>query len=408
MNHIALLTGHHLCNNPRVMKAAAALAAAGHRVTVLGGWYDAALKARDRALMQAAPYEFRAVLDATAGNLAPRIRSKLGSMSHRMLGHEHVWQLGYAYPRLRRVAFAENADLYIAHSEQALAVGAELLRAGRRVGVDMEDWFSQDLPEESRRARPVALLAQLERTLLQQGAPRFCTSHAMSAALAAAYGCAPPAVIYNAFAWRERGTIDGKLKDRKDKRRPSIHWYSQTLGKGRGLEILLAALAHVPHEAEIHLRGTPAAGFADWIAANAPAGWRARIVVHPVMRNGELLSRIAEHDIGFAGELSACKSRDLTITNKMFHYLLAGLAIVASDTAGQREIAAAAPGAVSLYGPDDARALAAALSALLQSPQNMAAAKSAALAAAQEKFCWERQEQTLLSAVAAALQGRAA
>lgn len=404
MVQIAILTGNHLCNNPRAMKEAAALAAAGHRVTVFGAWLDPALKARDRALAEAAAYEFRAVIDGTvSGNLAPRIRSKLGSMSHRVMGRENRWQLGYAYPHLRRAAFAANADLYIAHSEQALAVCAELLGAGRRAGVDMEDWFSQDLPEEARRGRPVAMLGQMERLLLQKGAPRFCTSRAMSAELASVYGCAPPTVIYNSFPWRDRKTLDGKLKDRKDRSRPSIHWYSQTLGPGRGLEILLQALADVPHDGEIHLRGTLASGFGDLLRTHAPAPWRERIFVHPVVQNDELLSRIAEHDIGFAGELPYCRNKDLTVSNKMFHYLLAGLAIVASGTAGQREIAEKAPGAVSIYKPDDPSALARQLCTLLQSPEMLAAAKSAALRAAEDTFCWEKQEQTLAGSVSAAL-----
>ena len=42
--------------------------------------------------------------------------------------------------------------------------------------------------------------------------------------------------------------------------------------------------------------------------------------VHPVVHNDELLSRIAEHDIGFAGEMKYCQSRDLTVTNKIFTF----------------------------------------------------------------------------------------
>ena len=62
-----------------------------------------------------------------------------------------------------------------------------------------------------------------------------------------------------------------------------------------------------------------------------------------------MLSRIAEHDIGFAGEQNYCRSRDLTVTNKILHYLLGGLAVIASDTAGQRQIAAQAGEAVRVY-----------------------------------------------------------
>jgi glycosyltransferase involved in cell wall biosynthesis len=399
--HIAILTGNHLCNNPRVIKEAEALAKAGYRVKVFGAWFDPRLKARDRALIEATDYKFIPVLDTTRDDMAamiPRARSRLGSLVQRTANWENAWQLGYAYPYLQHAALRENADLYICHSEQALAVGADLLRRRARVGVDMEDWFSEDIPAEARRHRPVRLLHRLEHKLLTEGAFSFCTSRAMSAALAEAYGCRAPTVIYNAFPWAERKTIDGTAKDRTKNARPSIHWYSQTLGAGRGLEILLSAFAQVSHDAEIHLRGTIASGFGDWLRANIPVRWRDRVFIHEPVHNDVLLSRVSEHDIGFAGEVPHCQSRNLTITNKMFHYLLGGLAVVASDTSGQREVAAQAPGAISLYPPEDATALAAQLSALLQSPERLAAAKRAALAAA-EVLCWEKQEQILVSAI---------
>ena len=115
--------------------------------------------------------------------------------------------------------------------------------------------------------------------------------------------------------------------------------FSQTLGPGRGLEDLIAALPLVKRDAEIHLRGNPVSGFENWLAHRLPEDWRNRIVVYPLVTNAELLSRIAEHDVGFAGEPSLIRSRDLTVTNKILYYLLAGLAVLASDTTGQREVA---------------------------------------------------------------------
>src|SRR5207244_12822049 len=96
-----------------------------------------------------------------------------------------------------------------------------------------------------------------------------------------------------------------------------------------------------------------------------PEGRRRRICVHPLVTNDQLLPRIAEHDIGFAGETTLCRSRDLTITNKILHYLLGGLAVVASDTSGQREVACQAPAAVHLYPSGDPGGLGARLNMLL-------------------------------------------
>jgi glycosyltransferase involved in cell wall biosynthesis len=404
--HIFILSGNHLCHNPRVIKEATSLAEAGHEVTVLGAWIDPTLKMQDELLAGSIPFSFTPVKDITAGisrDLVPRTRSRLGAIACEFGGFENRWQLGYTYPHLRRAAFRCRGNLYIAHSEPGLAVAADLHRRGRRVAVDMEDWFSEDLLPEARRNRPLRLLRRLEGELLTEGGFASCPSQAMSRALAQEFGCRPPAVIYNAFAWAERRLLDGLYKDRAERGRASIHWFSQTIGPGRGLEDLLAALPQVTHAAEIHLRGNPVAGFAAWLAERTPEAWRGRILVHGLVPNQELLSRIAEHDIGFAGEMKYCRSRDLTVTNKFLQYLLAGLAAVVSDTAGQQEVAEQAGDAVLLYPSGDAAALAAQLNALLGSSDRLDRAKAAALAAAEKTFCWERQERVLLEGVGRAL-----
>jgi len=401
---IVVLTGGHICHNPRAMKEATALANVGYDVRILGGWIDPLLKKRDRELMASLPFRYLPVIDITtnvASRTAVRIKSKFAGMAYR-IGHENMWQLGYAYTALRRLAFRQQAELYIAHSEQAMAVAVDLLRAGRRVGVDMEDWFSEDLLPDARRHRPLHLLRSLECELLVQGTYVSCPSYSMSEALSRAYRCAPPTVIYNAFHWSDRKSIDGVLKDRKNRHVPSIHWFSQTLGPGRGLEDLFAALPLVDHMVEIHLRGN-VAGFEQWLRGRVPEIWRDRIFIHSLVSNEELLSRVAEHDIGFAGELTYCRSRDLTVTNKILHYLLGGLAVVASDTAGQREVAKQAQGSVFLYSPGNAHSLAVALNLLLASTEKLNQAKASALRAAEQTFCWERQERVLLENVENAL-----
>jgi glycosyltransferase involved in cell wall biosynthesis len=403
--HIVILTGNHLCNNPRVIKEGTTLANAGFSVTAIGAWFDKSLKARDVEMQRGLPFGFKPAMDVAdnpSRRLRLRLSAKIGSITHRLVRFENRRQLGYAYSALR-TASRQPASLYIAHSEAAIAVAADLLREGRLVGIDAEDWFSEDMPMEARKDRPVRLLRDLERQLLNLGRYSACPSHAMSEALAREFGCPQPTVIYNAFPWSDRESIDGLSKDRTDRNLPSIHWFSQTLGHGRGLEDLISALPLLKHKAEIHLRGKPVIGFDSWLAHRVPENWRGRITVHGPVSNAELLSRIGEHDIGFAGETPLIRSRDLTITNKILYYLLGGLAVVASDTSGQREVAAHAPGGVFLYQSGDAPALAARLNTLLGSLGTLKQAKSAALAAAEQTFCWERQKKTLLESIHRAL-----
>ena len=225
----------------------------------------------------------------------------------------------------------------------------------------------------------------------------------MSTALAETYECPPPSVTYNAFPWADRASLDGLAKDRAARGKPSIHWVSQMIGPGRGLEDLFASLPFLKNDVEIHLRGNRIEGLDAWLRSALPAGWNDRVFFHGVVSNEELLSRIAEHDIGFAGEIPFCANKRTTVSNKILHYLLGGLAVVASDTPGQREVAEMAQGAISLYPSGDASALARRIDTLLETPQALSEAKLAALRAAQQTFCWEHQEATLLKAVTAAI-----
>lgn len=410
---ICLISGNHLCHNPRVLKEADTLSAAGYRIQVLGAALDRDLAAADRKLMTSRDWTFTPVVDMTRESPSDgartllRARTKGGRILGQTLGLENHWQLGYCAPELLSAARKSDASLFIAHSEQALWVVNALHRDGRATATDMEDWFSEDLLPEAREERPIALLRTLEAQTLRTARHASCTSTAMSRALAVQYECAPPAVIYNAFAWSDRQSIDASYRDRRDRSLRSIHWYSQTIGPGRGLEDLLPALASVRADVEIHLRGNLPPASKAWLDGLIEPRWRERIYIHPLVPNEELLSRIAEHDIGFAGEMTYCRSRELTVTNKILHYLLAGLAVVASNTPGHLEVADAAPGAVLTYVSGDRKGLAERINALLSSPDCQMSAQQSALRAAERTFCWEKQRDVLLQSVSRALDAPA-
>ncbi len=410
---ILILSGNHLCNNPRVIKEAQLLAEAGGEVIVLGAWLDAQRAERDRRLLIGKPWRFIPVVDFTRQDVSGkwlafwrRVRRRLACWAYRWTRFSSCWQLGYAAPELLKAAREIGGVLFIAHSEQALWAVRALAGpegAGAVVGVDIEDWFSEDLPRAARGERPTRLLWKLERWALQYAVFCTCPSEVMADALAQKAGTRRPAVVYNAFPWGERAMIGEGFKDRVDFSVASLHWFSQTLGPGRGLEDLFAALPLVEHDLEVHLRGVEVPGVRKWIAESLPKKCRAQIFIHPVVENSELLSRISEHDIGFAGEQRDVVNADLTISNKILHYLLGGVAVLASDTAGQREVAERAAGAVWMYQAGNPQSLAAALNDLLSSPQRLEKARRAALVAAHGFYCWERASQVLLDQVAIAL-----
>jgi glycosyltransferase involved in cell wall biosynthesis len=359
---------------------------------------------RDRLLMVNKKWRFAPIIDFQPtqrfNNWAVRLQGRLAREKYLRFGIFSPELLGYGVKAMLKAARQANADLTIVHSEAGLWVGNQLLDEGFRVGVDFEDWFSEDLLPEDRHIRPIAQLKRLESRLAQECTYCLTTSHALAQGLAKAYHAPQPAVIYNAFPRSERSQIDHQKRDHQNLNLPSVHWFSQTIGPGRGLETLFQSLSYINIPLEIHLRGNYPESSRQWLESLVPPGWCDRLFIHPTVPNSELLSRIAEHDIGLALECNEIPSRNLTVTNKLFQYLQAGLAVIATDTDGQREILSQYPALGRLVSNDNPIALAQAINELLCEPDKLNAAKVASLEAFKEKFSWEQQSDKLSQLIA--------
>ena len=169
MTKVVILSGNHLCHNPRVLKEADALCEHGFEVVVLGAVISEPLSKRDIALMKNRQWSFIPVINLDSSkirNIILRLRKKIGKVLLNKINIETSWMLGYATPELLSIALNHKADLYIAHSEQAMWVANRLMKRGFNVGIDMEDWYSEDLTAEAREKRPLKLLKTLESNLL--------------------------------------------------------------------------------------------------------------------------------------------------------------------------------------------------------------------------------------------------
>ena len=404
--HIVIVTGAHLCRNPRVVKEAEALADVGYRVTVLRPVFSQDLADLDAELAAGAGWTVQTTVNLAEGRLRPlleRLTRRLASEAVRR-GAEPPDALGYGVRRTLRLARTLDADLTIGHQEVGLWVANRLAEAGRCVGVDIEDWYSEDLPPANRQSRATRLLRREEAVAIRRGGHVTTTTDALARALQREFGGEAPTTVYNAFPWSDRRTLDGETQDRKgeEEGRLSLHWVSQTIGTGRGLEEVVDALADVAAPVALHLRGYSSpeveAALRHRLRSDSPH----RIVLHDPVPPRELLSRIAEHDVGLALELGASLNNNLTASNKIHHYLLAGLPVIASDTAGQQEVATKAPDAVVTFPAGDVPALARAISGFA-SRAALERASVAALDAARREFHWEHQRQSLVASVETAL-----
>lgn len=399
---ILILTSGPLCRNPRVLKEATALGQAGFDVTVMTIANIARFEVFDREILKTAPFR-KIALDhlrreplARARTLLSRLHTWLARRAAR-LGVESAGALGPARS-LGRMARAFPADLTIVHTELPFCIGHRLLRLGRRVATDFEDWHSEDLLPDAQTGRPVRLIRRVERDLMRQSAYASTTSHAMAAALQAALGGPRPVVLTNSFPLQPAPMPGAR-------RRPeSFFWFSQTIGPGRGLEPFIAAWRRTAQPSRLCLLGDVDHAYRMKLVNRVPAARRSQLEFLPITSPEELPAVIARHDVGLALEAGIPASRNYTITNKILQYFNAGLGVLASGTAGQREVLARAPDAGHVVDLNETGELTQLLDALLADPARLAAMGAAARRAAEECYCWEKEIPRLVAAVERALK----
>lgn len=399
MSRICLVTGAPLCRNPRVVKEAYALAEAGHRVVIVRPVLTDVWLAQDDDLMSSFSGEIETSADLRGTSLAAiryRAERRISAELVSRMGMQLAGATAYGIRRALEIARKVSAAMTIGHQETGLFVCEELQRSNQTIGLDFEDWYSRDLLPSARKSRPVDALKSAEKRVAQKAAQTTATSLAMGKAISYVYKAPLPISVYNAFPSSDRSLIKSDYRIESQKVR--LIWFSQTIGAGRGLEPLFEALSKIGREFQLTLIGSETPGYLEGLSRRFPLS-HGELVTKPPVPPGSLLGELANHDIGMALEVPHCASRDLTITNKIFHYLQAGLAIVASETRGQREAARRARGAIEIITGNDGEALRSALRTLMNDRQKLEAMKAASWRAGSGLMSWERQQHRLVESV---------
>jgi len=186
---------------------------------------------------------------------------------------------------------------------------------------------------------------------------------------------------------------------------PGARGISATIGPGRGLEDVFGALPRVGSRVALHLYGGVANGQEGWLERHlARVRERTEVVVHPLQPANAMLAALAHHQIGLSLDGGDCLNRSLTVGNKFFLYLQAGLACIATDTAGHRSVFPPEARYGGTYRSGDVAQLASVVEALAN-PSALAAAQRAAWIAGRTTYVWDREKPLFLEAVAGALAG---
>lgn len=228
----------------------------------------------------------------------------------------------------------KNNNIIFCFKEIGLLVGENLLKSGcRNIIFDFEDWFSEDLPQKSRRYRPIKLLKLYEKNVIVKKSDILVPSSEMKLGLESTYGIGNFHIYYNSF---NSNITETGLKSESYKIK--LIWFSQTISFNRGLEDFFNILDYVQHPIHIDLIGTVDSEFTGFIDNKFKSyNTGHSYALQGFVKDHELDSYIVNAHFGLALEKPEIISRDLTITYKCFRYLMNATPLILSKTKGQEE-----------------------------------------------------------------------
>jgi glycosyltransferase involved in cell wall biosynthesis len=302
-------------------------------------------------------------------------------------------------PDLISAAKKVPADLYIAHYPAALpaaAIAADVHRA--KFAFDAEDFHPGDWPPSSAYDFKRRMLRSIEESYLKGCSYITAASPGIADAYAAEYQISRPAVVLNTFPLSHapaHSTPKGTALPR-----PSVYWFSQTVGPDRGLECAVRAIGISRSRPHLYLRGKPARGFLENLFVLADeVGVREQIHILPPAEPENMEKLASTYDLGFSGESGHTKNNQIALGNKIFSYLLAGLPVVLSDVPAHRSLVSKLGGAARLYRIGDPISLASVIDTFLCDLCELAQARRAAYELGQTQFNWEAFRPTFLRQV---------
>ena len=402
---ICLVTTGQPSTNPRLVKEADALVEAGFAVEVIGAHWTSWAHDADRRLL--ASRQWRCMLIDWRREAAPllfwktRIRHRVARELAQYLASDTLRDAATSRitPELTRRALATPADLYIAHTLGARpAAAAAAARHGAKLGFDAEDFHRGQfaLHDQSSERR---VTEQVECRYL----PRCNYVTAASPLIAHDYAKIAtngvPTCVLNVFP----------LAARPRERRPAggrgplkLYWFSQTVGPDRGLDDVVRAMGCCENDGiQLYLRGAWSPGYQSSLQSlAAAAGVKPdRIVPLPLVDPDDMIGQAADFDAGLAVETGATVNNDLALSNKLFTYLLAGVAVIATRTRGQRALLEDLGSSARGYDPGDIHALAGILDEWSHDRAALDATRAAAWALGESRYNWDAEKLRFLRVV---------
>lgn len=326
--------------NPRTVKEATSLSEAGFEVHVLYNFTtDWAIKS-DEILLKNVIWNHKLVGGAIGKNKIIYIITKLKHKLFTCLNNFGINYLTVAertqarvYDELLYEAKKIKADWYIGHNLGALSIVVQAAKSnGAKAGFDFEDYHRGECkPNEKNDLKRTIFLenkyveqlyyystaSELITNITKKNHPDFI---------------GPVINLLNCFPLIQQPIFINKLSTDTTLQ---LFWFSQTIGINRGLETLAKALKLL-NDPYVHLTlaGACKKDISIYLQ-NTLGELYSNIHFAGIIEPDQLPTFSAKFDVGMAMEIPIPLNRDICLTNKVLTYLLAGNAIIFSETSMQ-------------------------------------------------------------------------
>lgn len=259
---------------------------------------------------------------------------------HKLL--KNILPLAFGYDKVSWLLYLKglslSADLYIGHNLASLPIVVKLAKKNNsKCGFDAEDFHRNEVTDDQSKAEYI-IPKLLEDKYIEQTHYLTCASPLICQAYQFLYPNLKPITINNTFSIEHLNIQNTSI--RKGSQNLKMFWFSQTIGKNRGIETVLEAMGMLKTRmVQLKLLGfiTPSNKFYfEQLAKENGLSTEQLEFIQPVSPE-EIFEIASQNDIGLALELNFPYNRNICLTNKIFTYVAAGLAIIASETSAQKK-----------------------------------------------------------------------
>ena len=403
MARICFLCPGQLGRNPRLIRNADSLTAAGHNVMVIYPDFQPAFRQFDagivaRAHWQAVALDFCTKPAARLRWQCVRWRHRLAEALVRRSGRLFWLERAYGYfgPELAAAATKTRATFYLAQQQAALAAAARAAQTcGGTYAADIEDLLAEYA------INPVASIRRVERLFLGPAAFLCTMSDAAADYLCDTHRLAQrPIVLHNCPSLAERSTL-APPELRPPGETISLYWFGQMIGPHSSAESVVRALPLLRRPGRLVLRGIDRRhAYLDRLQEIAAGlGLGQAIVVQGAAPPAEMVALAGEHAFCLGTQPSRQLFHQMAIGNKVFVGMMAGAVGALTDTIAHRRLLAEHSGWAFLFGENSPEQLAAGINRLLADAGLLAATRRRAWDLAGTVFNWEHQSTALVEAV---------